>query len=415
MRRDFAFDKATLDRTVLAARNAGASSATSPAAPPTSIQFNNAGSFGGSANLEWLNGTAQIRLANGAFGTLLSTSAAMGANVPWVLPVAQGAVNSHLTNDGAGNLSWGLIGFTQTNNSALGVGAGISLAGGTNNTALGFIALSANTTGSGNTGLGTGALSTADIASSNTAVGVNALANTTSGGSNTAMGAGTLIANITGTLNVGLGFFALGNNITGNSNVSVGANALSFNTAGSLNVAVGANALLNTDAVGNVGVGNAAGAAITTGTSNVLIGTTADVNSGAATGRIAIGAGSLATLNNGLFFPTTLANVAAGVTVLFDAVTGQMGPMVSSRRFKTNIHAMNRDTARIFDLRPVDFTMKSNGAQDFGYVAEDVYEVLPELVPLDGEGRPFSVHYDRLVVFLLEEVRKLRDLVLRNA
>ena len=47
--------------------------------------------------------------------------------------------------------------------------------------------------------------------------------------------------------------------------------------------------------------------------------------------------------------------------------------------------------------------------RQFGLIAEEVVAVLPEIVPLDGEGLPYSVNYERLVVLLLAEMRKLRE------
>ena len=44
----------------------------------------------------------------------------------------------------------------------------------------------------------------------------------------------------------------------------------------------------------------------------------------------------------------------------------------------------------------------------FGLVAEEVAEVMPELVVHDGEGRPEAVKYRLLSVLLLNEVQKLR-------
>jgi hypothetical protein len=130
--------------------------------------------------------------------------------------------------------------------------------------------------------------------------------------------------------------------------------------------------------------------------------------------RIAIGAGAVAAVDKGLYFPSganSLAVVAGGaaVSVNYDPTTGAMGPSVSSRRFKTNIRSLASDTSKLFDLRPVTFEYKATDVTDFGYLAEDVNEVLPELVPRDAEGRPLAVNYDRITVMLVEELRKTRD------
>jgi hypothetical protein len=35
--------------------------------------------------------------------------------------------------------------------------------------------------------------------------------------------------------------------------------------------------------------------------------------------------------------------------------------------------------------------------------------LFPEIVPLNSEGQPMSVNYDRLTVLLISEIKKLQD------
>lgn len=68
-------------------------------------------------------------------------------------------------------------------------------------------------------------------------------------------------------------------------------------------------------------------------------------------------------------------------------------------------------SARLLDLRPVTFRFKeasSGGAKplQFGLIAEEVAEVLPELVSYDDQGRPKSVRYNLLSTMLLNEIQK---------
>ena len=46
-----------------------------------------------------------------------------------------------------------------------------------------------------------------------------------------------------------------------------------------------------------------------------------------------------------------------------------------------------------------------------GLIAEEVAEVMPEMVNYDKYGRPDGVHYAMLVAPLIAEVKKLRDRV----
>jgi Chaperone of endosialidase len=269
----------------------------------------------------------------------------------------------------------------------------------------------------GNTALDSTAIGvlTLDVNSGirNVAVGSRALSVNTTGTANTAVGVDALSSNVVGALNTGVGFGALFNNL-GSANTAIGEGTLFSNTSGSSNTALGQGALILTTTGGNnSGAGTRAGQTITTGSNNTCVGTNADVNNPVATGRIAIGintagAAAFATVNDGLFFPPALAT-AAGAAVQYNAATGQMGPVASSLAFKEDVVPLDVDTSRVFDLRPVSYKHKISGHREFGFIAEEVDELFPQIVPKTAEGAAFSVNYDRIVVLLLEEVRKLRD------
>jgi len=108
---------------------------------------------------------------------------------------------------------------------------------------------------------------------------------------------------------------------------------------------------------------------------------------------------------------TGLATVAAGTTVEYDNATGQMGPMVSSLRFKTNISDLELDSSKIYELKAKSFNYKSNpdGQKQIGYIAEEVDLLYPELVPKDITEEPYSVRYQLLTVLLVEEIKKLKQ------
>ncbi|MBU1178045.1 tail fiber domain-containing protein [Patescibacteria group bacterium] len=74
----------------------------------------------------------------------------------------------------------------------------------------------------------------------------------------------------------------------------------------------------------------------------------------------------------------------------------------SSRRYKYDIQDLVVDKDAVLDLRPVNYKYKRTDERDIGLIAEEVYEVLPELVVLDKEEKPKSVKYDRVPVYLLE-------------
>jgi Chaperone of endosialidase len=179
-------------------------------------------------------------------------------------------------------------------------------------------------------------------------------------------------------------------------------NALQYNTTGGNNTASGYEALFNnTTGSSNIAVGFQAGANLTTGSNNIDIG-----SKGAAaesdTIRIGIAATHKATVIAGIY----------GTSVTGSAVvvssTGRLGVTMSSERYKTAIAPMGANTAKLGQLRPVTFHLKTDpkGALQYGLIAEEVAKVYPELVIRNETGRIDGVRYDELAPMLLNEVQK---------
>ena len=87
----------------------------------------------------------------------------------------------------------------------------------------------------------------------------------------------------------------------------------------------------------------------------------------------------------------------------------------SSLRYKENIRPLEIDSSKILELEPKSFNLKEGHISTlpgtFGYIAEEVEKVLPELVQYDKEGRPDALMYPLLTVLLIEEVKKLRSMI----
>jgi trimeric autotransporter adhesin len=272
------------------------------------------------------------------------------------------------------------------------------------NSASGSYALNDNATGSANTASGYSALGGNTTGTNNTASGYEALYTNTSGYKNTASGVQALNANTTGYWNTAAGVQALYSNTTGIYNTVSGGQALYSNTEGNHNTASGLQALyFNTTGSDNIADGYQAGFKLTTGSNNIDIGNTGVA---ADSGVIRIGT-----------TPTQIATYIAGVygtSVSGNAVvvssTGQLGVTVSSERFKIAIAPMGPATAKLGQLRPVTFRLKSDftGTRQYGLIAEEVAKVYPELVIRDGSGRIDGVRYDELAPMLLNEMQEQR-------
>jgi hypothetical protein len=81
----------------------------------------------------------------------------------------------------------------------------------------------------------------------------------------------------------------------------------------------------------------------------------------------------------------------------------------SSLRYKQNVQnmadAMGLDT--INALRPVTYDYKDgSGNNQVGLIAEEVYQVLPQVVALDSEGKPNAINYEFLVANLIKGIQQ---------
>jgi phage shock protein A len=81
---------------------------------------------------------------------------------------------------------------------------------------------------------------------------------------------------------------------------------------------------------------------------------------------------------------------------------------VSSERYKTAIAPMGSHTAKLGQLRPVTYHLKTDpkGALQYGLIAEEVARVYPDLVIRNESGRIDGVRYDELAPMLLNEMQQ---------
>jgi hypothetical protein len=258
-----------------------------------------------------------------------------------------------------------------------------------------------------NTAYGTGALSSNTMGANNSAFGFDALFRNAVGIGNTAIGDRALYSNTNigfyfGSFNTASGFEALTRNTTGNNNAAHGNYALYNNTTGNNNTANGDYALYNsTTGKSNIGLGYNAGNNIVTGSNNIDIGGSGP---GDESNTIRIG-------HNTTQSATYIAGISGtGVTGSAVEVTGsgQLGIVLSSARYKRDIHDMGGASAGLMKLRPVSFRYKDDpsGTLQYGLVAEEVERVYPELVTRGPDGKFQSVRYLEFTALLLNELQK---------
>lgn len=164
------------------------------------------------------------------------------------------------------------------------------------------------------------------------------------------------------------------------------------NTAESYSARIDGNSLFTV-----YGESNGAG-----GTQNRAVGvaTTSPWRTLSVTGTVGLSSSlTSATTGNYLCINTTTYQVTSGTTC-----------SASSERFKENIQTLSYGLDAVKRLRPVTFTYKKefdpNPAVRVGFIAEQVREVVPELVPLDTEGRPEAVDYAKFVAVLAKAIQE---------
>lgn len=229
------------------------------------------------------------------------------------------------------------------------------------------------------------------------------------GGANVFMGINTGNTTLTGSGNVSIGHSGLLNATTAGTTTSVGIFSLINITSGSSNTALGA----------SVGFDSISGLGLVSGSDNVMIGYQAGSNfRSSESSNILISnlgvLGESGAIRIGTAGDQTTCYVAGitgvsvtGAPVIVDA-NGQLGITVSSIRYKTNIKDLNGQSENIYKLRPVSFNYLSHPENEtWGLIAEEVEQVLPQLVVYNKDQQPETVRYTDLPVLLLNELQKL--------
>jgi hypothetical protein len=122
-------------------------------------------------------------------------------------------------------------------------------------------------------------------------------------------------------------------------------------------------------------------------------------------------------------------------TAMIRTSTGELRPQSSTIRVKEQITDLQVDRNAILSLRPVRYRLKPalGGSEEVGLIAEEVEKLVPSLVVYgparswkDDSGipevdefgaeivdfnqqEPYSVHYDRLAVYLLEIIKQQEE------
>jgi len=98
----------------------------------------------------------------------------------------------------------------------------------------------------------------------------------------------------------------------------------------------------------------------------------------------------------------------AGNLVVDNSVTAGTYTSTSSKRFKKKIRNFKNGLETIYKLRPVIFDWKNKEIKnDIGLIAEEVNEVIPNLVGLNNKGEVVGIDYGKLTPILIQAVKEL--------
>ncbi|MFA4890584.1 MAG: tail fiber domain-containing protein [Candidatus Paceibacterota bacterium] len=337
------------------------------------------------------------------------------------------------------------------------------------NVGLGNNAFYFNTTGYQGTAVGGEALYNNTTGYSNTGIGFNALNQNLTGNENTAVGDSALYYLLSGNFNTAIGEYAAFRNSTASGNTAIGAYALKYNRTGGYNTVIGneaGNGVSNNSFSDNSLFGYQSGYGLTTGSYNILVGVKAGDNltSGSknivlgydidapsptsantlnignlifatgvdgtgttlSTGNVGIGTttpGYKLTVKGTAAFPA-IVNDGTGYSLCLNVATGQMatsstGCGTSALRFKENIEALSYGLKDVLNLRPVFFNWKesylSDRSRQLGFIADEVADVIPEVVGRTADGVIQNLDYAKLTAVLVKAVQELNEKIVDSS
>jgi hypothetical protein len=101
----------------------------------------------------------------------------------------------------------------------------------------------------------------------------------------------------------------------------------------------------------------------------------------------------------------TSTRLSTGNVVSSGIVTAQDFDALSDINYKENINTVNGALLKVEQMRGVKFNWKESGSPSYGVIAQELLEVLPELV--HGEN-PKTVNYNGIIGVLIEAIKELK-------
>jgi hypothetical protein len=119
------------------------------------------------------------------------------------------------------------------------------------------------------------------------------------------------------------------------------------------------------------------------------------------------GALKLATETSGI--AVTIGHGTSTVTIGDNLTVTDTLTELSQREMKTNIEPIENILPAVLQMQGVSFDWKKDedmGLTNYGFIAEDVDKILPNLVSHDEEGKPQGIQYSKMTAVLLEAIKE---------
>lgn len=101
----------------------------------------------------------------------------------------------------------------------------------------------------------------------------------------------------------------------------------------------------------------------------------------------------------------------AGNIVASGTITGQDLIATSDKRLKQNIQTVDSALDKVSKLRGVYFTRNGSEKRNIGLIAQEIEEILPEVVYTDESPEQIkSVAYGNIIGLLIEAIKELKEL-----
>ncbi len=97
---------------------------------------------------------------------------------------------------------------------------------------------------------------------------------------------------------------------------------------------------------------------------------------------------------------------ANGSAPVASLTTSGVWTNASDKRNKTNIKDIPYGLSTVMSLSPKEYDLKSDGAHAIGFIAQDVKEIIPELVFEEKEGAFLTLDYASMVTVLVKAMQE---------